>query len=123
MTGFESQITFICTGDLESSTRFYGDLLGLPLVMDQGSCMIFRAAPGAFIGVCRREGTVPPEGVILTLVTTDVEGWYRRLMDAGVEFEKAPTFNPDYDITHCFCRDPAGCLVEIQHFEDPRWKG
>jgi len=92
-------------------------------VLDQGGCRIFRAAHGAFVGVCLREGAVPAQGVILTLVTEDVEDWHRRLADAGIPFEKEPAFNPDYNITHCFLRDPSGCLVEIQRFEDPRWTG
>lgn len=123
MNGFDSQITFVYTGDLEASVHFYGELLGLEQVLDQGGCRIFRAAQGAFIGVCNRVGAVPAEGVILTLVTEDVEDWHRRLTAAGVRFEKEPAFNPDYNITHCFLRDPSGCLVEIQRFEDPRWKG
>ena len=123
MAGFDSQITFCYTRDLEEVTRFYADLLGLPLVLDQGGCRIFRAAPAAYIGFCGRADVREPGAVILTLVTQDVDGWYERLQEAGVRFEKKPALNPDYNIYHCFLRDPAGYLVEIQRFEDPRWKG
>lgn len=123
MTGphFDSQITFCYTRDLERTADFYERLLGLPMVLDQGGCRIYRAASGAYLGFCEREDCGTPDGVVLTLVTDDVDEWYERLLASGVTFEKTPTLNPDYRIFHCFLRDPNGYLVEIQRFEDPRW--
>jgi catechol 2,3-dioxygenase-like lactoylglutathione lyase family enzyme len=121
VTSFDSQITFCYTRDLDETARFYEELLGLSLVLDQGGCRIYRVTAGAYVGFCGREGAPRPEGVILTFVTDDVDGWFDRLSDAGVLFEKAPALNPDYRIYHCFLRDPNGYLLEIQRFEDPRW--
>jgi catechol 2,3-dioxygenase-like lactoylglutathione lyase family enzyme len=58
----------------------------------------------------------------LTIVTKEVDRWYRYLTDRGIEFEKEPAFNPEYDIYHCLLRDPNGYLIEIQRFEDPAWE-
>lgn len=121
MNSFDAQITFCYTRDLDTTAEFYESLLGLPLVLDQGGCRIYRAASGAYLGFCEREEAARPEGVILTLVTEDVDGWYERLHTAGVEFDKAPARNPDYKIYHCFLKDPNGYVIEIQRFEDPRW--
>ena len=120
--GFDQQVTFIHVADLERSTRFYREALGLDLVLDQGSCRIFRAAGDAFLGICAGPGRAPaPDGVILTLVSDDVDGWWERLAAAGIPGEKAPRENPEYRIYHAFWRDPDGYLVEIQQFLDPRW--
>ena len=119
---FDQFVTFIYCEDLDETCRFYGEVLGLEMVLDQGPCRIFRAAGDGFLGVCTR--AEPPEqrdGVILTLVSDDVDGWYARLQGLGVEFEKAPQVNAKFDIYHCFVRDPAGYLVEIQQFRDPAW--
>ena len=121
MRKFDSQITFIYTKNLEASSAFYGELLELPLVLDQGGCRIYRVADGGFIGVCGRGEALVPQGLILTLVTEDVDGWFHRLTTAGVEVEKKPAFNPDYNIYHCFLKDPAGYRIEIQRFEDSAW--
>jgi catechol 2,3-dioxygenase-like lactoylglutathione lyase family enzyme len=121
--GFDSQVTFCYTSDLQSTARFYEDVLGLPLALDQGTCRIYRVAGRAFLGFCRRAEGARPDGVILTLVAKDVDGWARRLSAQGVIFEKPPTFNPIYNIYHCFFRDPNGYLLEIQRFDDPRWPG
>lgn len=119
---WDAQITFCYTADFEASTHFYAELLGLPLALDQGACRIYRVRPGAFIGVCRRTRTPDSDGIILTLVTDDVDGWHARLAQRGVKFEKAPAFNAKFKIYHCFLRDPNGYLIEIQRFDDPAWK-
>ena len=62
-------------------------------------------------------------GLILTLVTSEVDAWHQYLSDRGVGFEKPPSLNPQYDIYHCFLRDPNGYLIEIQRFNDPAWVG
>jgi catechol 2,3-dioxygenase-like lactoylglutathione lyase family enzyme len=118
---FESQITFVRTADLERATRFYRETLGLELVLDQGGCRIFRASDGAYLGVCAHMGEPSPEGVVLTLVAEDVDAWYERLVASGVVFEKQPTHNDEFEIYHCFFRDPDGHLLEIQRFDDPLW--
>ncbi len=116
------QITFLYTRDLKQTARFYEELMGLPLALDQGGCRIYRVAGSAYLGFCERE-TAPeqPEGVIVTFVTPEVDGWYEMLSALGVTFEKAPAFNPAYNIYHCFLRDPNGYLIEIQHFAEPDW--
>ncbi len=121
MPEFDAQVTFCYTDDLAATARFYEGTIGLELVLDQGVCRIYRVARDAYLGFCTREGAPVPDGVILTLVTDDVDGWHDRLAARGVAFEKPPAYNPDFDVYHCFARDPSGFLIEIQRFEDPAW--
>lgn len=118
----QQQVTFVYTRDLAASADFYATTLGLPLVLDQGLCRIYRVGRDAFLGVCHADNAPqPPQGIILTLVSDDVDGWYDYLRGRGVAVEKPPTFNATYNIYHLFLRDPAGYLVEIQTFRDPAW--
>ncbi len=122
MPPFDQQVTFLATRDLEATAHFYETVLGLPLALDQGSCRIYRVSADGFIGFCQRETAPdPPKGIIVTLVSQDVDGWYRRLRERGITFEKPPAHNPTYRIYHCFLRDPNGYLLEIQTFLDPAW--
>lgn len=116
-TDFDSQITFLYVEDLERSAAFYGELLGLELVRDQGACLIYRVTPSAYIGVCSHR---PPEpgGVILTLVADDVDRWAARLAEAGIDID-GPHANERFELYHCFVSDPDGHLVEIQRFDQP----
>ena len=114
------QITFLYVTDLDVSTAFYAGMLGLPLVRDQGTCRIYRAAPTAFIGLCRRPDIVPqPDSLIVTLVTDNVDSWFMRAVAAGATVESPPAHSDLYQITHCFLRDPDGYRVEIQRFDTP----
>ena len=118
----EHYTTFLYTRDLEKTAEFYEGLMGLPLALDQGDCRIYRVAERGFLGFCQREEAPSnPGGVILTLITDEVDEWYAYLKEQGVTFVKRPAYNPKYDVYHCFLRDPNGYLGEIQRFEDPRW--
>jgi catechol 2,3-dioxygenase-like lactoylglutathione lyase family enzyme len=122
---FSSQITFLYTHDLEATARFYEEALVLPLKLDQGSCRIYQVSQEGYLGFCQRDDapqqpSAPTmDQVIMTLVTSDVDGWYHRLSNRGVAFEKPPSVNPKYSIYHCFLRDPNGYLIEIQRFLHP----
>ena len=114
-------IAFFPVADLERTHRFYAGMLGLPLALDQGACRIYRVAEGGYVGFCARAGATAAEGVIVTIVTEDVDAWHRRVVEAGVETDGAPRLNPKYGIYHFYTIDPDGWAVEVQRFEDPRW--
>ena len=117
----DAQITFLDTQDLEATAQFYEEIMRLPLILDQEGCRIYGSSNDAYLGFCERTITTPQNGVILTIVTDEVDGWYDRLRDADVPIEKAPAINETYGIYHCFARDPNGYLIEIQRFLDPNW--
>ena len=115
------QVTYCYTNDLEVTSNFYEGVLNLTIALDQGACRIYRVGPGAHLGFCSRETTPSPEGIILTLVTPDVDGWAKRLASLDVKIEKNPVYNEQLNIYQMVLRDPNGYLVEIQRFEDPAW--
>lgn len=117
------QITFLYVPNLEAAAHFYGELLGLPLALDQGTCRIYRVAQQSYIGLCQRPGVddSPKHGIIITLVSHEVDAWYAYLSAQGIHFEQPPQHNATYAIYHCFLRDPAGYLVEIQRFLAAAW--
>ena len=118
----DQQITFLYTTDMARSITFYEDILQLPLVLDQGGCRIYKVAGAAYVGICERShAVVEPKGVIITLVTSDVDGWHAHLREHSVKIDKPPSVNDAYGIYHCFARDPNGYLIEIQRFLDPDW--
>jgi len=115
--GFDAQITFVHVADLARSATFYGATLGLELARDQGACHIYRVGDAAYLGVCDHRDP-DPNGIIITLVTDDVDRWATRLQAAGHGVD-GPHANPRFGIYHLFVRDPDGHLVEIQRFDEP----
>ena len=109
----DAQITFLPSSDLAQSRDFYERILGLELVTDQGMCHIYRVATGAFLGICERETVAATDGVIVTLVNDDVDGWSSQIIDAGGTIERGPGHSERFGIYHAFLRDPDGNLLEI----------
>lgn len=121
-SAFVQQVIFVYTRDLAGTAGWYADVLGLPQVLDQGACRIFRATPTGFIGVCSRPNrVVEPRGVILTLVSDDVDGWHARLVARGAAVEAPPRLSSEFGVYAFLVRDPNGYVIEIQEFRDPRW--
>ena len=121
----DAQITFLYTRDLARSSRFYQDVLGFPLAVDQGACHIFRVwGRKAYLGICQADDA--PEdvsGLIFTIVTSDVDGWHQRIIARGWACEHPPRRNATYQIYHFFLRDPSGYRIEIQRFDRENWDG
>lgn len=109
------QITFFYVQDLVRTAQFYEKILGLHLEIDQGGCRIYRVTDNGWVGFCQRESP-KPQGVIFTLVTPEVDGWYVYLLKHGVAIEAPPKVNEAYRIYHFFLHDPDGYLIEIQRF-------
>ncbi|WP_425403088.1 VOC family protein [Hwanghaeella sp.] len=123
---FDDQITFLYVSDIEHSAAFYGNRLNLPLVLVQpAGCHIYRTGKSSYIGLCAARPDKQPggSGVVLCLVTQDVDAWYTRLSAADVPCDGPPRLNADYGIYHFYFRDPDGYLMEIQRFEKPDWAG
>jgi predicted enzyme related to lactoylglutathione lyase len=117
------QITWVYTHDLAATARFYGGTLALTLVLDQGLCRIFRTGASSFVGVCaaRPGRVVEPKGVVITLVTPEVDAWHARLAAAGVRIEAPPRLSETFNVYGFFAFDPEGYRIEFQAFRDPRW--
>lgn len=119
----EGFIAFVYTADLDRAHAFYAGALGLPLVLDQGACRIYRVRRGAHIGVCRRkDGAAAAQGIILTIVCDDVDDWYARLVAADRPVDGPPTRSETYRIYHFFAWDPDGHRIEVQRFLEPDWR-
>lgn len=114
------QITFLDTRDLARTADFYERILGLRLARDQGTCRIYHVSGEAYLGFCQRpDAPTEPRGLVLTLVTEQVDEWCAHLRRQGVEFVKEPAENPPYRIYNAFVRDPNGYVIEIQRFWEP----
>lgn len=122
-TPIDQQISWVYCDNLPATARFYHEVLGLELALDQGPARIYRTAGNSFIGLCRAfaDRTVEPKGNLITLVTHEVDAWYARLTAAGVPTRGAPARHEAFDIYAFFAEDPNGYLIEFQQFLDPAW--
>ena len=118
----DEQITFLYCEDIEKTAPFYEGVLGFELAVNQGSCRIYHVVGrNGYVGICERATPREKDGVIFTIVTQDVDGWYERITSHGVSCEYPPKTSDEYGIYHFFVKDPNGYLIEVQRFLDSAW--
>lgn len=111
-------ITFFYYRDLPGAMRFYEDVLGLPLAIDQGWCKIYRICPGAHVGLVdeargmNKWAAVKP--VQLCIRVPDVDAWYAYAEARGLDGLSALFVNDALGIRAFVFNDPEGYQIEIQ---------
>ncbi|MFX1419053.1 MAG: VOC family protein [Promethearchaeota archaeon] len=116
---FKEFIIFLGTNDLKRTSNFYQGILGLTVYKDQGVCLIFNINNQSKIGFCEHMSVVyNDKSPIITLVTDDVDIFYEKLINLGIEVIDKPKLNHKFNIYHFFFKDPNGYTIEIQKFLD-----
>lgn len=104
----------IATADTKAARAFYGNLLGLEIVMDHGWILTFAAAdemavPQVSVASEGGSGTPVPD---LSIEVDDLDEVHERAIAAGLEIEYGPIDEP-WGVRRFYVRDPAGKLVNI----------
>ncbi|MEH6631297.1 MAG: hypothetical protein V7776_10740 [Halopseudomonas aestusnigri] len=115
-------IVFTYCDDLDIASNFFRDTMELEFVVDQGACHIYRLTELSYLGVCclpdRPRSQV---GVMITIVSNDVDGWHKFLTSKGVEYIKEPSHSEKFSVYSSLFMSPHGYRIEIQNFDDTNW--
>ncbi len=103
----------IATDDPAAAKRFYGDVLGLDVVMDHGWIVTYAADAQARVQIAFAteggSGTPVPD---LSIEVDDVDAALERCITAGFAIEYGPA-DEEWGVRRFFVRDPYGRLVNI----------
>ncbi|MAA64180.1 MAG: glyoxalase [Alteromonadaceae bacterium] len=104
------------TSDLKQAAAFYGDILGLELLMDHGWFQTYGSSEKMTVqvsfGVEGGSGTAVPD---LSIEVDDLDTALARFEDAKVPIEYGPVSEP-WGVRRFYVRDPFGKLINIlQH--------
>lgn len=103
----------IATADVTAARRFYGDVLGLDLLMDHGWIATYGSNERMTVQISFAEqggaGTPVPD---LSIEVDDVDAVLAAMKRAGFAVEYGPTDEP-WGVRRFFVRDPFGRLVNI----------
>jgi len=103
----------IATDRPDAARAFYGDLLGMNIVMDLGWIITFAAdgsmRPQISVATEGGSGTTVPD---LSIEVDNLSDVHRRMQAAGFKIEYGPVTEP-WGVTRFFVCDPFGRLVNI----------
>lgn len=103
----------IATPDVAAARRFYGDVLGLDLMMDMGWIATYGSGKHMTVQLSVMSeggsGTPVPE---LSIEVDDLDEALRRVKQAGFPVEYGPAVEP-WGVRRFYTRDPFGRLVNI----------
>ena len=120
--GVQANIVFLYYKDIPAAQRFYEDVIGLTLAVDQGFAKIYQVSPTSFIGlVDETQGlhrASETKAVTVSFVTEQIDGWYEYLVAKGVKM-RGPVGNATRHPTRGFVAyDPEGYFLEFETFLD-----
>ena len=106
-------VTNIATQDAAAARRFYHDVLGLDVLMDQGWIVTYGSQETMSVQVSFMaqggSGTPVPD---LSIEVDDVDAALAAMKDAGFAIEYGPADEP-WGVRRFYVRDPLGRLVNI----------
>lgn len=99
--------------DTDAAKTFYGDILGLDIVMDHGWIVTFAAAEqGAVQLSVASEGGSGTDVPDLSIEVDNLDEALQRFKDAGVAIEYGPVQEP-WGVRRFFVRDPFARLINV----------
>ena len=114
----ELAITFLYFRDLPRAMRFYEEVLGLTLAIDQGWSKIYRIAGGAHVGLVDEtrgmHRAADPKPVQICLRVPDVDAWHAFVAAKDVAALTSPRDVPSLGIRAFVFDDPEGYQIEVQ---------
>jgi predicted enzyme related to lactoylglutathione lyase len=111
-------ITWLYYRDLPRAQRFYEDIMGFTMEVDQGWSKIYSIRDGTYVGLVdgahgyHKANNIKP--VILCLNVVDADAWYKKLKNNGLEIEELPRESERLKIKVFMFKDPEGYTIEIQ---------
>lgn len=81
--GFKSTVIWFYYKDMEGVQRFYEEVMGFDLIVDQGWAKIYQIGPTGYFGLVDEtlgmHNYTETKGVTLSLITDDIDGWFAYL--------------------------------------------
>ena len=114
----ELSITFFYYRDLAGAMRFYEEVMGFRLAIDQGWSKIYRIAGAAHLGLVDEtrgmHRAAPEKPVQLCLRVADADAWHAYARARGVSGLSAMKQNDALGIRAFVFEDPEGYQIEVQ---------
>ncbi|MBI9010119.1 MAG: hypothetical protein JEZ05_08805 [Tenericutes bacterium] len=117
MYRYSSNITFLYYNNLLYGSYFMENILGLPMVMDQGFAKIYQVNKTSFIGIVKLSKEVTYKGnTLVSLNTNNVQKEYKRISKLDVFNLSEIQHIAQIPLDSFFFKDKEGHEFEIEEF-------
>lgn len=102
--------------DLARAVQFYGEVLGLPLLMQIPNAAFFDCGGVRLMLAEPESAEFDHPGSIVYYRVSDIQAAHRELNARGVEFVREPHLlarMPDHELWMAFLRDPSGNMLAL----------
>ena len=120
--GISATVLWLYYDELAPNERFYEELLGVDLLVDQGWAKVYEASSTGYIGLVDgargMHQSTEENAVTVSLLTQDVRAWMDHARAMGVEL-RSDTIGMESDLVETFVGyDPTGYFLEWDNFLD-----
>jgi predicted enzyme related to lactoylglutathione lyase len=120
--GISGTVFWLYYRDLAPNQAFYDGLLGVDLLVDQGWAKVYQASATGFVGLVDGarglHQATEEKGVTLSFFTDDVDAWFQRAQDQGLELRTPEITDESGRVRTFVAYDAEGYFLEWDTFLD-----
>ncbi len=120
--GFKATVVWFYYQDMEGIQRFYEEVMGMGLIVDQGWAKICPIGATGYVGRVGeqrgRHNFTEEKAVTLSLITADIDGWYEYASGHPAIEMRSTEINDDTRYRAFVAYDPEGYFLEWDVFKD-----
>ena len=118
--GFKATVVWFYYKDMEGIQRFYEEVLGMDLIVDQGWAKIYPAGPTGYFGLVDEKlgmhSYTEQKAVTMSFFTADIDGWYEYLSTNDAIEMRSPKIEEEDEYRAFVAYDPEGYFLEWDIF-------
>jgi len=120
--GFNATIVWFYYKDMEGVQRFYEEVMGFDLLVDQGWTKIYRIGPTGYFGLVDEQrgmhSYTEDKAVTLSFFTENIDGWYEYLSSNDRVEMRSKKIEVEDEYKAFIAYDPEGYYLEWDVFSD-----
>jgi len=120
--GFKATVVWFYYKDMPGTHKFYEDVMGFDLLVDQGWTKIYRIGPSGYFGLVDEQRGMhrftEEKAVTLSFFTDNIDGWYEYLSNDDRVEMRSKTIEVENEYRAFVAYDPAGYYLEWDVFSD-----
>jgi len=120
--GIMGNVVWLYYKNLEDAQRFYQNVFGFNLLVDQGFAKVYSCSPTAFVGLVDEAQGLhhfsEKKSVTLSFISDQIEDWYKHVIELGLEIREPLEESETIPVKAFVTYDVAGYFLEFDWFPE-----